>query len=154
MATDAKVGEHPDYLSARFPVDGSGGAGEKARSIFAVHARKRDVAESCIRITACLHLEHLAPRRRLLTDLEVVLIHAGHGAGEAAAAALDIQIESVAHREASLVPTAAPIPGPLTTSLAGPVSARLAGPLLASSPTLLTEQSSALKPGKPDSGSR
>ena len=94
-----------------------------------MHAGERDVAQPGIGTRSGLHLEHLAPGRGLGADVQIVLVHAGNSAGEAAGAAVDVQVEGVAHRVTSCAPAA---PGV----------------------TFFTAQSEALKPGKPEIGSR
>ena len=138
VAADTEVGVDPDDLRAGLAADGPGGACQQAGSVLAVHAGKRHVAQVGIGEGARLDREHLAPGGGFVAHLEVVLVHAGDGAGEAAGAALDVQVEGVAHRSTLLV----------------------AGPAVASSSsgssgsTLRTLHRSALKPGNPEMGSR
>src|ERR1019366_2460121 len=93
VAADAEVGVDPDDLRAGLAVDGPCGAGQQAGSVLAVHAGERHVTQVGVGEGPRLDGEHLTPGGRLVTGLEVVLVHAGDGAGEASGAAVDVEVE-------------------------------------------------------------
>ena len=71
------------------------------RRIVAMHAGNRKVSHFCILSPPCF-LGHASPQRKpAVTQVDIVLIHTGNGAGTACYTAVNIQINIISHRMSS-----------------------------------------------------